>query len=349
MKKLLTVILSLLILLSGCTFSFTVPKILRETNTEPSNTTEIPNGEMNVHFIDVGQGDCIFIQTDDENMLIDAGNPENGADIAAYLHSLGVTRLNDFIGTHPHADHLGGGAYIVREFNPEHIYMTEMVSSSYFFEKLLDTIDDMDISVETPKIGALYRKGSLNVKFLGPKKEFSGTNDNSIITRVDFGNTSALFTGDAEKAAEYELLSADADLDVDLFKAGHHGSSTSNIPEFLKAVSPEIAVIQCGRNNSYGHPHHETIERFKNLGADIYRCDEMGTIILKSDGERFVYVKSETISGDNESTLYIGNIKSKVFHLSTCKNLPSKANSVYFKTRIQAIEQGYKACGNCRP
>lgn len=294
-KKALTALL-LVLLIAGCRFIFSgtptekeaVPK--QPENTSPAKETtarKAPDDTMELHFIDVGQGDCILVHTNENNILVDAGNPSDGADIGEYLHSLGIDRIDTFIGTHPHADHLGGGAYIVREFDIGEMIMTDQMSGSFFFEKLLDSITERNVPVSLPQIGGVRKFGSVSMEIISPSRDYGNLNDSSIVMRIDHGEASALLTGDAETSVEEDLLSEDAPLDADVLKAGHHGSRYASSEEFLKAVSPEIVVIQSGEGNSYGHPHSEALDRFENCGAKVYRCDKEGTIVLRSDGKTF--------------------------------------------------------------
>lgn len=170
-------------------------------------------------------------------------------------------------------------------FNIDEMIMTDCVSTSFFFEKLLNSLDERNVTVNEPPVGGVRNVGDMRVEFLAPLELGSDMNNNSIIMRVTFGEISAMFTGDAEEPAERELLSENVNLKSDILKVGHHGSRYSSSNEFLRAVSPKIAVIQSGIGNSYGHPHAEALSRLSACGAKVYRCDEQGTIVLKTDGK----------------------------------------------------------------
>lgn len=320
------------------------------TENKAEEISNVKDGFLEVHFIDVGQGDAILIKGEDTSMLIDAGTSENGVKITEYAKSLGIEKLDYFVGTHPHDDHLGSGAAVVRNLLPDTVFMNEEVSTAYFYEKLLDSLIENDISVTVPDIGCVYRREDFEFKFISPTIDFEDTNNNSLILMVKHNNIKMLFMADAEKRVEEELLKSNIDLSAQLLKVGHHGSRYGSNYNFLKAVNPTVAVIQSEKGNSYGHPHKETLERLEKSGINILRCDEKGNIVIKSDGNKIYYNNEELTKSENLSTItYIANRKSGKFHADWCKNLPDKKNSVYLKSREEAILRGYLPCGGCNP
>lgn len=339
MKRLLSLLIALLFMLTACALP----------NVAENNAHYKTDSSLELHFIDVGQGDCALVLSENASMLIDAGTKESGHKITEYIKSKGVETLDYFVGTHPHDDHLGGAARVIRELSPKTVFMTEEFSDAYFYEELIDTLIKENISVTVPEIGCKYREEDFDFKFISPVEDFNDTNDNSLVLMLNFGKTNMLFMGDAEKNVEEKLMEEET-LKADVLKVGHHGSRYASNYDFLRAVEPVAAVIQSEKGNMYGHPHEEAIERLGEVGANILRCDELGTIVLKSDGEKIYYndealIKKEVI----KQISYIGNKKSHIFHRDTCKNLPKASNGVKLNSREEAIILGYSACKGCNP
>ena len=332
--------------------------------------------KLRVHFIDVGQGDAILIQfPSGQNMLIDAGEDENI--VASYIASQGIIRLDHVIATHPHADHIGGMAKVIKSFEIAKIYMPRTTHTTRTYENLLLAIKDKGLKITTAKAGLDIDVGDgIEAKLVAPNSDsYQNLNDYSAVLRLVYGNTSFIFTGDTESVSELEMINSGYSLKSDVLKVGHHGSSTSTTPAFLNAVSPKYAVISCGKDNSYGHPHQEVITRLNNTGVIIYRTDESGTIIAESDGSTITFDKEPseikeappgeseplpvpiidpipvpiTETDDDIDDSYIGNKNTKKFHLPTCSSLPAQHNRVYFKTRDEAIKAGFDPCKICRP
>ena len=243
---------------------------------------------LTVNFLDVGQGDSEFIQLPDGKcMLIDAGVSDSAAKIAAKISGLGYEKIDYLIATHPHADHIGGMKKIVENFEIGEIYMPRASTDTRTFENLLQAIADKGLSINTAKAGkVLYESNDLKIEFLAPiSNGYDDLNNYSAVIRIQHGNNVFLFTGDAEKLAEGEILSAypKSSLKADVLKVGHHGSSTSSSADFINAVRPKYAVIEVGVENSYNHPHAEAIGNLNAVGAEILRTDLNGNITIVSD------------------------------------------------------------------
>ena len=252
----------------------------------PSTVAE---GMLEVHVIDVGNADSILIRQNDKNMLIDAGEKDDGDTILHYLSDQGVEKLDLVIATHPHADHIGSMAKIVRNVPIGKFLIAYMpksstpTSSSYL--NMLKALKDKAVPIEEAKPGATYALGSAQVDILAPLEETSDVNNMSIVSYLTFGEKHFLFMGDAEKPVEKLILDSGRPVRADVLKTGHHGSSNASGEEFVRKVAPSYALITCGAGNSYGHPHRETIALLKKLKIPAYRSDECGHIVLTSDGK----------------------------------------------------------------
>ena len=333
-----------LLLISGCAAS---------PHSETSKNEILESSETaQFHFIDVGQGDCTLIYSDDTVILIDAGTYESGSNTCNYIKNLGIDTIDYFIGSHPHEDHIGGAAAVLTLFDVENVFMNGEFTTSYAFEKMVDVMLRKNITPVIPEINKSYDAGPFKLKFISPENDYKDTNNNSLVLSITYKDIKALFTGDCERMVESYLVNSDKKLSADILKVAHHGSRDSSSSDFLEKVSPTVAVIQCGKDNSYGHPHKETLERLSRTNAQIFRTDESGTIILRTDGIKIYNTSGEEQNKSQQvekETDYIGNINSRVFHRKTCKNLPSEKNRIGFATIEEAIENNYKACGNCNP
>ena len=243
-------------------------------------------GTLQVHVIDVGQGDSILITTDAGAMLIDTGESEHAQTVINYLHDVGVTELAYAVATHPHSDHMGGMSKVIEAFPIDTFIAPDAVNTSRAFEKMLDALEARDLTITVPTLGETFVLGEATFTAIVPQNAApDDLNNQSVVLRLDYGQTSFLFTGDAESSAEKEMLASEISLDCDVLKVGHHGSRTSSSAAFLEAVSPDIAIISCGAGNSYNHPHEEIVTRLEKTGADLRRTDLEGTIVLVSDGK----------------------------------------------------------------
>jgi beta-lactamase superfamily II metal-dependent hydrolase len=241
---------------------------------------------LKVHFIDVGQGDAILIQSDESHMLIDAGEKHNSDTLIGYLKDNGVTKLDYVIGTHPHSDHIGGLANVIDGFQIGKVIMPHAISTTKTYENLLDTIADNNLKITKPVVGTEYILGSASFVIIAPNgSDYKNLNDFSVGIKLVHNENSFVFTGDAEIYSENEILQNGIDLKADVFKLAHHGSSTSNSDDFLDAINPIICIVSAKKDNSYGHPHVEIMQAIKDRDIHLYRTDEQGTIILESNGK----------------------------------------------------------------
>lgn len=252
---------------------------------------------LNIYFVDVGQADCILIKYLNDNILIDAGNNEDGEKLVTYFKTLGISDFKYVFGTHAHEDHIGGMDNIINNFDVEHFYMPDVITTSKTYEDLLDSLYNKKIKYETPEVDSnfCFDDICLNVLSVGNDKE--NLNDTSIVLRLVYKKTSYLFMGDASVSVEKKILNKDISSNV--LKVGHHGSQYSSSAQFLAKVKPQYAVIQVGNNNIYNHPKQVIINKLKRINSTIYRTDQKGTIILSSDGENisFRFEKTDTNGG----------------------------------------------------
>lgn len=260
---------------------------LAKKQTRPSLAEEA--AEMQVHFIDVGQGDATLLICDQEAMLIDAGDDSKGTAVQNYLKKQGVSRLKYLVLTHTDADHIGGSDVIISKFQVDNIFIGNFPKENKVYGDLMDALEGQGYPWSTPEVGSTYTLGTAEITILAPNKNYDDPNNCSIALLVENGEDSFLFTGDAEEEAEADILHNGLSVDCDVFKAGHHGSKTSNSEAFLKAASPEMVVISCGEDNSYGHPHAGPLNTFRNMGIKVYRTDEQGSIIATSTGDKITW------------------------------------------------------------
>lgn len=258
-----------------------------------NNVDGVYTDSISAHYLDIGQGDSIFIELpNSECMLIDAGIGNKGEYIEDYIKNTGYDKIDYLIATHPHADHIGSMDYIVSNMNIGSIYMPNVIATTKTYERLLESVQEKGLKIRSAKAGmSIIDENDLSVDILGPVEiDEDELNNCSIIVKITYENDSYLFVGDAEKE---ELRTVDADMSADVLKVGHHGSRTSTTEEFLEEVSPRYAVISCGTDNDYGHPHKETINLLEDFNVEYYRTDLQGTITVTSDGSQNYSIMTE--------------------------------------------------------
>lgn len=259
-----------------------------------SHSVHAQTGELEVHFLNVDQGDSILLKGPDFTILIDAGRHDRN-DVLPQLQAIGVTSIDLFVGTHPHADHIGQAWRVFQAYPVAEAWMSGDVETTVTFERTLDAIEAEGAGYTEPRAGEVYNIGSARLEVLNPAHlGFEDINDGSIVIRLVFGSVAFLFTGDAEAVAETEMLDSGRNLQAQILKLGHHGSSSSSTLEFLQAVDPEIAIWSAGQDNDYGHPHPSTINRLAQLGIETHGTATEGTIIVCTDGQTYHLGACET-------------------------------------------------------
>ncbi|MCR4399464.1 MAG: MBL fold metallo-hydrolase, partial [Syntrophomonadaceae bacterium] len=325
-------------------------------------------GALEVRVLDVGQGDSILVRAPRGwTLLVDGGNEEQGPSLVARLRELGVTRIDCLVATHPHADHIGGLDDVLSAFPVRQVFAPRVVASSSAYERLLLAVQARGLKVTPAAAGVelpVPAEERVGAEFLAPRADsHENLNEASAVLRLTFGRAAVLLCGDAGLASEGRILASGAGVRADVIKLGHHGSTDASGKAFLQAVQPRWAAISVGAGNPYGHPHAETLARLLAMGVSVLRTDLDGELVFRSDG---VTVAADTSPARDrasatvaaprrpnpEATLgpgYVGNLRSKRFHLPSCTGLPTEHNRVYFATRQQALDAGYTPCGTCQP
>lgn len=254
-------------------------------------------GKLEMHTIDVGQGDSILLLQDDKVMLIDCGPRAQGKKVVEYLKNIGIEKIDILIGTHPHEDHMGGMSEVINSFEIGVLYTSDFDDediTTVYYMKFLEAVESKNVKWETKKAKDKFNFGEADVTVLAPSKDkYDNTNNYSLALMVSFGETDIMLTGDAEKLIEDEILELDYDIECEILKAGHHGSDTSNTNNFLKKVNPSYVIISAGLENLYNHPAKSVMKRFKSMGTEVYRTDEVGDIVMITNGKNIQFDKEK--------------------------------------------------------
>ncbi len=307
-----------------------------------------PGAPLRVHYLDVGQADSIFLELPGERtMLIDAGEAKNGEQIVSYIRQRGYDRIDYLVATHPHADHIGGMETVVRNLDIGLITMPKAAATTKTYENLLLAIQERGYKIKTAKAGlAMLEEEGLSIRAVAPARDtYEEWNNYSIVLRLVYGDTSFLFTGDAETLSEDEMTE---EISADVLKVGHHGSRSSTGSAFLQKVRPRYAVISCGTDNSYGHPHAETLQILQKYHVEIYRTDLLGTIVVTSDGQTIQITsdgRPNPVQTPGEPILVYVTENGTKYHREDCPSLSSSK----IELEWEEAKERYTPCQRCHP
>jgi len=357
----------------------TLPRAAEETplpEIEPILAEEVILPDLVVHVLDVGQADSILIQLPNRQaMLIDGGNDGDESAITNYMGSLNITAIDYLVATHPHADHIGGLPAIIDSMDIGEIYMPRISHNTRTFERLLNSIDNKGLQINTAKAGlSILSESDLRIDVIAPVKDtYNDINEYSAVVKIIYGDTAFLFMGDAGTSSEGQII---ADVSADVLKVGHHGSRSSTSQAFLTKVAPIYAVISAGMDNSYGHPTDEILSRLNDANVGVYRTDLQGTVVFTSDGSKVTAnkepspykaptplpapepvpaaapsptAKQEAANqgpGNDVVMVWLSATGSKYHRINNCGSMnPDKATQV----PLELAKNSYEPCGKCNP
>lgn len=267
-----------------------IDKVFEESGLR--NTQQASADKMYVSFIDVGQGNCTLLRCGGKAILVDSGEVGAAQTVINYIKNLGIDELNCVLVTHPHTDHMGAMTKILYEFKIDDLIMPEIpeeiIPTNKTYEKFLTAVSDNSGNVIAAKPGETYTYGEMKLEIFAPLRDYDNLNDMSAVSRISYGDTSVMFTGDATTTVEKDLLKKNINYSATVLNVGHHGSKTSSSEAWLRAVNPKYAVICCGVNNDYGHPHSLITKRLEEFGIEYFETDLLGTIVFESDSKNFI-------------------------------------------------------------
>ena len=293
-KRIIKILLLILIIIGTIYYKDNIYKEPKEKNIiEKKKEKKVINNDLIIYFLDVGEADCILINSNGEYALIDAGNTIDGNKIVKYFESLGISNFKYVFGTHAHEDHIGGMANIIYNFNIEKFYMPNVPSEYKSYENVIKALNKRNLDLTNPMNDEEYKLGESTLKMLYNGENEKDINNSSLVIILIYKNKSFLFTGDSKKEAEEKYINKD--IESNLLKISHHGSNDASSANILVKIHPEYAIISVGKDNDYYHPHQVTLDKLERIGTKIYRTDIEGTIVVKSDGEN---INIETIKTD---------------------------------------------------
>ncbi len=252
-------------------------------NTDTTEVIEIQ--EMRVHFLDVDQGLAILVQLGDEVLMYDGGERDTSSFVVAYLKEQGITEIDYLISSHYDSDHVSGLIGCLYAFDVKNVIGSNYVHDSKIYNSFMTAVEEAGLEVQYPEVGTEYTFGEATFTILSPEEIVSDSNSNSVAIKLTYGESDFIFTGDADYKSEKKMIASGIDLDCEVLSLSHHGSASGTSERFLIATTPEYAVISCGKDNSYGHPHEEVVGMLEDMEIDLFRSDVQGTVIATTDGE----------------------------------------------------------------
>lgn len=337
--------------------------------------------QTEVHVLDVGQGLSVLVESQGHAMLYDGGDRNKSSFVVSYLKQEKIDSLDYVIASHYDADHLNGVVGALNVFPVNQVFSPNYITDTKVFNSFQSVIEEKSIAKEQPEIGSTYPLGDARFQILSPSgNDYDDPNNYSIAIRITDGDNSFLITGDAESDSESEICKTNLELESDVYIMGHHGSGTSTSWELLQKVTPEYAILSCGTDNIYGHPHIESMEKLKDMDIQLLRTDKQGTIIASTDGTSITWnmapcndyspgdkndkpaqpqnstLQKQTLKTSSDktavSTEYILNTATKKFHYPDCKSvkqIKDKNKKSTTQSKASLINQGYSPCKNCNP
>lgn len=264
-------------------------QISSQHSTDTEIAEVVTTGTMSVHFLDVGQGLCIVAIQNDHVLVYDGGDRDTSSLVVSYLKNLGVSKIEYIISSHYDSDHVSGLIGCLNAFEVENVIGSNYVHDSKLYTSFMNGVENEGLQIQYPEVGETFTFGEGKFTILAPAEIGSDSNGNSVAIKLEFGENSFIFTGDADVASEKAMVTSGIDLKCDVLSAGHHGSSTSNSSLFLEKTVPEYVVISCGADNSYGHPHVEVVELLVAMEIDLFRNDVQGTVIATTNGKEITW------------------------------------------------------------
>lgn len=268
---------------------------IEKVNTERDIQSEIIETEtdsqdvMKVHFLDVDQGLAILVQLGDDVLIYDGGERDTSSFVVAYLKEQGITEIDYLISSHYDSDHVSGLIGCLYAFDVKNVIGSNYVHDSKLYTSFMTAVEEEGLEVQYPPVGTQFQMGEAVITILSPTEIVRDSNSNSLAIMLSYKKSDFIFTGDADYKSERDMIVSGLNLDCEVLSVGHHGSASATSEIFLDATTPDYAVISCGKNNSYGHPHKETIEFLNSYEVEILRNDESGTILVETDGENLIW------------------------------------------------------------
>ncbi len=325
-----------------------------------------------LHMLDVGQGLSILAEADGHYLLYDGGGRGSSSFVVSYLQKQGIEQIDCLIASHYDEDHISGLIGALHVFDCSRILCPDYEADTEIYQSFVSAAEDNGGEIIHPEAGESYALGDVAVDIVGPESyDCAVENDRSIAVKITYGDAGFLICGDTEEQGEEYMMDSGYDIRADVFVASHHGSNSSNSASFLHEVSPDCVLISCGKDNSYGHPGREALDRFRDAGCELYRTDRQGTVICSSDGESIWFdqepcqdwstnddtesaeIQSEAAGEDHTGGItYVCNENSKKFHYESCGSVSrmKEENKRYTgESRDTLIARGYSPCQNCNP
>lgn len=364
MKKIrLSIIIFVTLFLCSCNANEKTTLIESDTSFVTNNTilnnNDIVSEKSNIRVFDVGQGLSILFQSNNNYILYDGGGRNTSSYLVSRLKKLGVDKFDYIIASHYDEDHIAGLVGVIHSFDVHNIICPDYETETKIYQSLINEITSKKVNVIHPKLGEQYNDGTITMNILSADNKADEDNDRSIAVEFVDNKFSMLVTGDCSAEKENEIIEDFINIDCDIYVAAHHGSRYSSSEEFLKNIKPENIIISCGKDNSYGHPHDEALERFNSCGAKVYRTDQQGEILIDIRKENYNIsadieetgenVKTTNVQSDEQSN-YVLNTNTRKIHKPNCSSVSdiSEKNIKYTSKSIMELENdGYEKCKRC--